>query len=45
MDPAIADGATIAPVILASDKTTLSVFSGDKSVWPVYCTLALFLFL
>ncbi|KAI0784750.1 hypothetical protein C8Q75DRAFT_794944 [Abortiporus biennis] len=28
------DGATIAPVILASDKTQLSSFSSDKSAWP-----------
>ncbi|TFK91398.1 hypothetical protein K466DRAFT_541773 [Polyporus arcularius HHB13444] len=27
-------GATIAPVILSSDKTTLSRFSGDKQAWP-----------
>ncbi|KAI0058658.1 hypothetical protein BV25DRAFT_1871945 [Artomyces pyxidatus] len=33
------DGATIAPVILATDKTRLSVFSGDKSAWPVYLSL------
>ncbi|KAG2107133.1 hypothetical protein DEU56DRAFT_750189 [Suillus clintonianus] len=32
-------GATIAPVILASDKTLLSQFQGDKSAWPVYLTL------
>ena len=32
-------GATIAPVILASDKTTLSRMSGDKPAWPVYPTL------
>jgi hypothetical protein len=37
MDPKLEDGATIAPVIIASDKTSLSVFSGDKAVWPVYC--------
>ncbi|KAI0754751.1 hypothetical protein C8Q80DRAFT_1226925 [Daedaleopsis nitida] len=30
------DGATIAPVILSSDKTTLSRFSGDKQAWPSY---------
>ncbi|KAG1831930.1 hypothetical protein DFJ58DRAFT_848128 [Suillus subalutaceus] len=29
-------GATIAPVILTSDKTCLSQFRGDKSAWPVY---------
>ncbi|PSS06857.1 hypothetical protein PHLCEN_2v3534 [Hermanssonia centrifuga] len=32
-------GATIAPVILASDKTQLSTFSGDKSAWPVYLSI------
>ncbi|KAH9846641.1 hypothetical protein C2E23DRAFT_743604, partial [Lenzites betulinus] len=29
-------GATVAPVILASDKTSLSRMSGDKSAWPGY---------
>ncbi|KAH9951170.1 hypothetical protein B0H21DRAFT_685589 [Amylocystis lapponica] len=32
-------GAVIAPVILASDKTRLSQFRGDKSAWPVYLTI------
>lgn len=32
-------GATIAPLILASDKTTLTRFRGDKSAWPVYITI------
>ncbi|KAI0701573.1 hypothetical protein C8T65DRAFT_579586, partial [Cerioporus squamosus] len=32
-------GATIAPVILASDKTQLSTFSVDKQAWPVYLTI------
>ncbi|KAG2152586.1 uncharacterized protein EDB93DRAFT_1239922 [Suillus bovinus] len=32
-------GATIAPVILVSDKTCLSQFRGDKSVWPVYLSI------
>ncbi|KZP10902.1 hypothetical protein FIBSPDRAFT_757434 [Athelia psychrophila] len=32
-------GATIAPVILASDKTHLTDFGGDKSAWPVYLTI------
>lgn len=32
-------GATIAPVILASDKTSLSQFRGDKAAWPVYLTI------
>ncbi|KAF8491531.1 hypothetical protein JB92DRAFT_3085091 [Gautieria morchelliformis] len=34
-----ARGATIAPVILASDKTQLSRFSGDKEAWPVYISV------
>ncbi|KZT56446.1 hypothetical protein CALCODRAFT_435724, partial [Calocera cornea HHB12733] len=34
------DGATLAAVILASDKTQLSMFRGDKSAWPVYLSLA-----
>ncbi|KIJ59637.1 hypothetical protein HYDPIDRAFT_100300 [Hydnomerulius pinastri MD-312] len=33
------NGATIAPVIIASDKTSLSQFRGDKSAWPVYLTI------
>ncbi|KAI0357791.1 hypothetical protein OH77DRAFT_1583444 [Trametes cingulata] len=28
------EDATVAPIILASDKTTLSRMSGDKSAWP-----------
>ena len=32
-------GATIAPLILSSDKTQLSQFRGDKSAWPVYLTI------
>ncbi|KAJ8486761.1 hypothetical protein ONZ45_g14559 [Pleurotus djamor] len=29
----------VAPIILASDKTQLSTFRGDKSAWPVYLTI------
>jgi hypothetical protein len=32
-------GATVAPIILASDKTHLSNFSGDKQAWPVYLSI------
>ena len=32
-------GATISPIILASDKTNLSRFGGDKQAWPVYMTI------
>ena len=35
----LAEGAVVAPVILSSDKTSLSVFSGDKKAWPVYLTI------
>ncbi|KAI0076769.1 hypothetical protein K474DRAFT_1597442 [Panus rudis PR-1116 ss-1] len=33
------DDATIAPVILASDKTKLSQFHGDQTAWPVYLSI------
>ncbi|KIY52526.1 hypothetical protein FISHEDRAFT_10660, partial [Fistulina hepatica ATCC 64428] len=33
------DGATIAAVILASDKTLLTQFTGGKSAYPLYLTL------
>ncbi|EKM50594.1 uncharacterized protein PHACADRAFT_71645, partial [Phanerochaete carnosa HHB-10118-sp] len=32
-------GRVVALVILASDKTQLSVFSGDKNAWPVYLSI------
>jgi hypothetical protein len=32
-------GATVSPIILASDKTNLSQFGGDKQAWPVYLTI------
>ncbi|KAI6022609.1 hypothetical protein EDC04DRAFT_2869733 [Pisolithus marmoratus] len=37
-------GTTVVPIILSSDKTSLSVFSffatsGDKKAWPVYLTI------
>ena len=32
-------GATVAPIILSSDKTKLSNFRGDKSAWPLYLTI------
>ncbi|KAI1784413.1 hypothetical protein LXA43DRAFT_1101448 [Ganoderma leucocontextum] len=34
------NGAAVAAVVLASDKTNLSVFRGDKTAWPVYLTIA-----
>ncbi|KAG1904176.1 uncharacterized protein F5891DRAFT_1126617 [Suillus fuscotomentosus] len=36
---ALPKGATIAPIILSSDKTCLPQFRGDKSVWPVYMSI------
>ncbi|KAI9061956.1 hypothetical protein FKP32DRAFT_1574810 [Trametes sanguinea] len=38
-DNTMPSGATVCPIILASDKTTLSRMSGDKSAWPVYLTV------
>ncbi|KAH7908341.1 hypothetical protein BJ138DRAFT_1013010 [Hygrophoropsis aurantiaca] len=35
----LVDGATITPIILASNKTQLSQFKGDKTAWPVYLTI------
>ncbi|KAG1858327.1 hypothetical protein C8R48DRAFT_748782 [Suillus tomentosus] len=39
MQGRLPEGAVVAPVILASDKTSLSQFRGDQEVWPVYLTL------
>jgi hypothetical protein len=33
------NGTTIAAVIIGSDKTNLTRFSGDKFAWPVYITV------
>ncbi len=33
------EAATVSPIILASDKTQLTAFSGDKQAWPVYLTI------
>ena len=32
-------GATIISIILASDQTHLTNFSGDKKLWPIYMTV------
>ncbi|KAF8905580.1 hypothetical protein CPB84DRAFT_1676487, partial [Gymnopilus junonius] len=32
-------GATVAPIIIATDKTQLTQFSGGKSAYPVYLTI------
>ncbi|PPQ73279.1 hypothetical protein CVT26_015230 [Gymnopilus dilepis] len=32
-------GATLAPVIIATDKTQLTQFSGSKSAYPIYLTI------
>ncbi|KIK69406.1 hypothetical protein GYMLUDRAFT_237209 [Collybiopsis luxurians FD-317 M1] len=37
---AILEGGTVAPVIIASDKTQLTQFSGNKAAYPVYLTLS-----
>ncbi|KAF8522866.1 hypothetical protein JB92DRAFT_3094189 [Gautieria morchelliformis] len=39
MQEKLLSGATITHVILASDKTQLSQFSGDKQAWPVYISV------
>ncbi|KAJ3715343.1 hypothetical protein C8R42DRAFT_546954, partial [Lentinula raphanica] len=35
----IPEGGTVAPVILATDKTQLTQFSGNKTAYPVYLTI------
>ena len=32
-------GRTVITVIISTDKTQLSVFSGDKQAWPIYLTI------
>ena len=39
MQERVPDGATIVPIILAVDKTQLSLISGDVAAWPVYVTI------
>ncbi|KAB5587787.1 hypothetical protein CTheo_8770 [Ceratobasidium theobromae] len=39
MQRRVPDGATVVPVILASDKTNLTVLSGGKQAYPVYMTI------
>ena len=39
MKKALPKGTTIAPIILSSDKTQLTLFQGDKKAWPVYLTI------
>ena len=39
LQKSLPDGATIAAVTIASDKTNLTRFSGDKYAWPVYITV------
>ena len=35
----IPDGGTIIPILLASDKTMLSLHHGNQSAWPIYITI------
>ena len=39
MKECLPSGATIALVIIASDKIQLSRFKGDKTAWPVYLSI------
>ncbi|KAJ7261447.1 hypothetical protein C8J57DRAFT_1232312 [Mycena rebaudengoi] len=32
-------GSTLAPIIISTDKTQLTRFSGDQQAWPVYLTI------
>jgi len=33
------DGGTLVPILLASDETHVTNFSGDKMLWPVYMSI------
>jgi hypothetical protein len=33
------EGATLIPIILGSDKTRLTMLSGNKEAWPVYMSI------
>ncbi|KAG9094615.1 hypothetical protein FS749_012136 [Ceratobasidium sp. UAMH 11750] len=35
----LGEGSTIAPIILATDKTQMTMLSGNKSAWPVYLSI------
>ncbi|KAG1866944.1 hypothetical protein C8R48DRAFT_599934 [Suillus tomentosus] len=39
MQERLPSGAVVAPVILASNKTNLTRFRGDKAAWPIYLTI------
>ncbi|TDL22030.1 hypothetical protein BD410DRAFT_723580 [Rickenella mellea] len=39
MQDLLPEGATISPVILSTDKTQLTLFSGSKQAYPVYLTI------
>ena len=39
MQMKLPDGATVVPIIFSSDKTQLSMFSGDHTAYPVYMTI------
>ena len=34
------EGGTLASLLLASDKTHLTNFTGDKAAWPVYMSIS-----
>lgn len=39
MQEKLPGGATVAPIIVASDATRLTDFGGDKKAWPVYLSI------
>ncbi|KAG8771009.1 hypothetical protein FRC12_003914 [Ceratobasidium sp. 428] len=39
MQNMLGDYATIVPIIISTDKTKLTVFSGNQKAWPVYLTI------
>ncbi|KAG8775121.1 hypothetical protein FRC12_001662 [Ceratobasidium sp. 428] len=39
MQNMLGDYATVVPIIISTDKTKLTVFSGNQKAWPVYLTI------
>ena len=35
----VPEGATVVPILLATDKTMLTQHHGDESAWPIYITI------
>jgi hypothetical protein len=39
MQGRVPEGATVVPLLFATDKTQLTYHSGDQTIWPIYLTI------